>query len=462
MIDKFYEEYFQIIEDGFGRYFKDSNPIESVNRLLKQPMTSRMLYETSETVIDEIHELFKINETKNLTELSSLKGIKTNFCGSVSPQEIEKFLCQTGLYVDTTVISDPITFVHILKPYMDKHNFTESLFRHAFKMLKLKNALINDSEIPILKIIESPSFLEKYDDKYGEADKQTLQFFNDLFDEDFETLDKLQKMILEIKTTKELTAKIRNKELLIPEIKEYSDIEKGFESFSQNFSQQFKSPVYTKINTASSAYYTYNIGSFRSNLLNFNFSKEFRLINSFDSENSWHNYNWLLENQAKMINKQTMVINSLTLEKIKWLGNLKLNDVIIAREKSCMQEFRELINKEINLIDDSSIDEVADQINYNVEQAFVKHQNELQKIEEEYSSNYAISYSGVVIGSFTFLHGIINKDSASALFGGMSLVSSLWSYAKTMKDYCNNKNKITSSPIGLLVDVQGNKYGRER
>src|SRR5574344_1296150 len=105
MTDKFYEDYFQIIEDSFGRYFKDNNPLESVNSLLKQPMTSRILYETSETVTDEIYELFKTNETKNLTELSSLKGIKTNFCGSVTPQEIEKFLCQTGLYVDTTVIS---------------------------------------------------------------------------------------------------------------------------------------------------------------------------------------------------------------------------------------------------------------------------------------------------------------------------------------------------------------------
>lgn len=454
MKNKFYEDYFQIIEDSFGRYFESGNPMESVNSLLKQPMTSRMLYETSETFTDEINELFKKYETKNLMDLESLKGIKSNFCGSVSPQDVEKFLCQTGLYVDTTVISDPVTFVSTLKPVMNKPAFTELLFRHAFKMLKLKNALINDSEIPILRIIQSPSFSEEYRGTYEEADKQTLDFFNELFDEDFETLDESQKNILAIKTTDELVTKIVNRDLLIPEIKNSSDIVNGFENFQKLFLEKYK-PSITKFSTTPSSYYEFNIGSFRSSLVNFNFSKKFRLINSFDSQNSWHNYRWMLENQTKGVDKQTMVINSLTLDKIKWLGNLKLDDIVRERENLCMQDFRDLINKEINFSnDDMDLTDVVNQINYNLETEFKKHQMELKKIEKSYFGGYCASFSGVIAGSISLMSGIINHDNANTLLGGLSLGSSLLGWFKTIAGYREERNKIISSPVGLFFNAQ--------
>ncbi|MDD3124118.1 MAG: hypothetical protein PHC62_11525, partial [Candidatus Izemoplasmatales bacterium] len=224
MTNEFYEEYFQIIEDNFGRYFKANDPIESVNSLLKQPMTTRILYETSETITDDIYDLFKKNEDKIFTELDSLKGFKTHFCGSVAPQDTEKFLCRTGLYVDTTIISDPITFIHSLKHILNKPNFTELLFRHAFKMLKLKNALINDSETPILRIIPRPSLPIEDSNVYEGADKQVLSFFNELFDENIESFDELEEIISKIKTTDKLIENITNSKLLVPEITECFDI----------------------------------------------------------------------------------------------------------------------------------------------------------------------------------------------------------------------------------------------
>lgn len=451
MKNELYEKYFQILEDNFGRYFNESNPIESVEKLLKQQMTSRILYETSDEVVNEIFDLFENNQKNIIAEINSLKGIRTHFCGSIAPQEVEKFLCQTGLYVDTTIIHDPITFVHSFKSYVNKPKFTELLFRHSFNMLKLKNALINDSETPMLRIIPKPIFLKDTNDIFDNADEQKLDYFNELFDEDFETNGELEKNILTLENTTDLINKISKGELLIPEITQSSDLITGFETFHETVNSQFS----VKLDTTSKTYYNYVTGSMRSNLLDLNFSKDFRLINSFDSSNSWHIYKWMVKNQAKDVDKRTLIVNSLTLDKIKWFGNLKLDDVIIAREGFCLQEFREIIDKEMNFVDeDKDLVNVSTQISYNLENAFNKHQEELKTLERDYKFPFFANYAGVTTGSISLLYGVVNQDSFNLICGGLTLGSSLISLTKTIKNHYAKRTNLISSPLGLLFNVQ--------
>ena len=117
-INKIYENYFQIIEDNYGRYFNGENPEIVINSLLKKPMTSRILYQTTDTIVNEIVELLSINNNEMMQDICSLAGLKSNFTGNSMPQDTEKFLCKSGLYVDTLIVSDPLTFIQSTKQKM--------------------------------------------------------------------------------------------------------------------------------------------------------------------------------------------------------------------------------------------------------------------------------------------------------------------------------------------------------
>lgn len=172
-MEEVYNKYFEIIEGYYGRYLKEDNPIRSVDILLKKPLTSRILYQTSDTIIEEINKLLSKNTEKILKDIKTLKGLKCNFSGSLAPKDAERFLCKSGLYVDTTIISDPLTFIQASKNDMkNKYEFSRLLFSHSFNMLKLKNALINDCETPILRIIPQPIFINSVKDDFLEVEKK--------------------------------------------------------------------------------------------------------------------------------------------------------------------------------------------------------------------------------------------------------------------------------------------------
>lgn len=450
MSNEIYERYFQIIEDHYGRYFKDRNPIESANKLLKNPMTARILYQTSDEIIDEINEFFRKNYGKIIRKIDSVNGIKTLFSGNTAPEDAERFLCKSGLYVDTTILSDPLTFVPLVKNQIPQYEYSRKLFKHAFNMLKLKKALINDSDIPILEIIPNPVFIKSPPEDYDkEVQKQTLDYFNNLFETHFKSISELEEFMNSLKSKDDLSANIKRPENLMPDIRKYATLNEGFEFLSEDLQYH----GFQKESPSKNLYKTVK-GSMIGNLLYFRFSRERKLINSFESPNFWHHYKWMLVNSSKSINESTFVLNAITLNKVKWFGNLKLDKVITARENSCLQDFRDILHKEINYSDDDKdIEYTAKRVEYNLKNAFDKHKSQLKQINSDFDLRQGASSAGIVGGTIASVSGIFSGDIMSSLGGGLATTGSLLSWIKSEKDY-DDKKKIINSPVGILFDVR--------
>ena len=175
--------------------------------------------------------------------------------------------------------------------------------------------------------------------------------------------------------------------------------------------------------------------------------------------NWWHLFKWYFKNQTSKIDDRKFVLNAITLDKIKWFGNLSIDDVINARENSCLQDFREILHKEINYMDeDKSINEVANQINYNLEIEFQKHQKELKKINNEFNLNYSSSSIGIIGGTISLLNGIFTKDFITSIGGSIALGGTFLSWINSVFDY-NKKSNLINSPIGILFNARGDVNG---
>ena len=454
-INKIYENYFQIIEDNYGRYFNGENPEIVINSLLKKPMTSRILYQTTDTIVNEIVELLSINNNEMMQDICSLAGLKSNFTGNSMPQDSEKFLCKSGLYVDTLIVSDPLTFIQSTKQKMsNKYEFSRSLFISAFNMLKIKDAFINDLHSPMVRMIPRPIFLRSLKKDTLEAQIKTILYFNELFDSNFSSIEELEKFIYKIKSVNYLIKEIKSPEILIPDITEKGDIKKGLENF-YSIIKYYGFPV----TTVSEALYLNVKGSMLSNISHLNFSKDYHLINSYESPNPWHYFNWMIKNETKKIDKRLFVMNSITLDKVKWFGNLKLNDVIRIRQNSCLQDFRDILNKEINYIDEDNIDQIPKQIEYNLINAFKEHQKELKKIESNFNLSYWGSSTAIIGGTISILNGIFTNNAISSLAGSAALIGSTIKWIKSNIDY-NEKKNLINSPIGILFNTENTKHER--
>src|SRR3989338_836019 len=326
-IEKIYEKYFDIIEDNYGRYLREDGPLKVINSLLNKPLTSRILYQTSDTIIGETNKLLTNSTDKILSDIKSLKGIKCSFSGGFAPKDSQRFVCKSGLYVDTTIISDPVTFIQASKSIMKQEELTRLLFTYSYNMLKLKRALINDSEYPILRIIPRPLFIKSIKDDKDEVEQETLAYFNELFSENVQSISKLKDFLGTFKDGNEIAKGIKHKDLLIPSIREVGDIAKGINDIYENGKLRG-----FPLNSCSDALLSNAFGSIRGNLSHFNFTRDFDLINSYDSPNPWHYFEWMLKHQSHKIDTHTLALNSITLDKVKWFGNLEIENVVKARE----------------------------------------------------------------------------------------------------------------------------------
>ncbi len=449
-IQSIYETYFEIIEDYYGRYFKLDDPISSVENLLKKPMTSRILYQTSDTIVEEVNLLFKKNSELLRKDISSLDGINANFCGDFSPLNAKNYVAKTGLYVDTNIISDPLTSSLLLKSRTSPFEFNRLFFKHAFNMLDLKKALINDSEKPILRIIPRSIFWKEGKPSFIDVDIKTIEYFNELFDENFKDEESLNKFLADNTEIESFTSKIKKREILKPALLNSPDLKIGLNGLLSQANE-----LDSHNNNISEAFYTNVKGSMVRNISDLKFSQSFNLLNSFDGINSWHFYKWFLQKQVNQINSDSFILNSITLDKVKWIGNLKIDDVITAREKSCLQDFREILRKEITESNCDNINEVASQVNYNLRQAFKKHETELKKIEQDFNFNYPASSSAILGGTISLMGGIASQNVLGIVGGGVAIAGGLTSWIKTNLDY-NKKKDIINSPIGLLFEEEKN------
>jgi len=449
-IEQIYDKYFEIVEDYYGRYFKQDNPIESVNSLLKKPMTARILYQTSDTIVEEIDALFKKESDALRRDMSSLEGINAHFCGNLSPVSAKRYISKTGLYVDTSIIADPLLTTSLLKKRINPFEFNRLFFKNAFNMLDLKRALINNSEKPILRIIPRSIFWKEGQPEEGDALSKTIEYFNELFNENFKDEESLNKFLLDNSDTDVFVSKIKQKNILKPAILKSDNLSLNFKEFLDEI-RGFDS----EIKNVSEAVYTNVKGNMVGNVSSLKFAKNFNLINSFDEINSWHYYNWFIKKQAQQLNSKDFVLNSITLDKVKWIGNLQIDDVIAAREKSCLQDFRDVLHKEITSTDGKDISSIASQVNYNLKQAFNKHEAELKQIESDFNFRYSASSTVILGGTISFLGGIATQNTLTMMGGGASVTGGLVSWIKTILDY-NKKQNIINSPIGLLFEEAKN------
>jgi stress-induced morphogen len=166
--------------------------------------------------------------------------------------------------------------------------------------------------------------------------------------------------------------------------------------------------------------------------------------------------------QAKKrpLSKDTLVLNSLQTHEFRWIGNVPLNKIVEMRERGELQDMRELLSRSITEIETATDDEfveVGRQVEYNLEQAFKKHRNEIQELSESYKNKYKIDVVSVAVTGTLGLISAMYPPLAQIIGFLSSSLAETVSVSKLIRDFFEERKSLRAlqrKPVGMLFEAK--------
>jgi len=394
---------------------------------------------------------------------NNIKGV---FGGDLFPAHNENIASKCGIYTDTIILPDPFLRSKHIFAMQDDSQKVYYFIKHAMNLLQYKELACADIDIPIAIVLPDISALDKdereFNAKLGEQD--SLVHYAKLFGRKFESFDDFLDFSSTLDTIERALLEIKEPERLLFDSSYGSDPKIQFQ-------KMIDSAMIKNMGLSHVGEIIANMSFGRMATSNELLIKARRLngIPIIDAPTSWQYFKWKLEYDSERMesitNLKDLHINKALLglanKDMRWIGNIPPKALIEIRKTGAMDEIRHIISSDIGKLIDinpSNFHRTQDQIFNNLQEAFKKHQENLNHL-----SNKKWKFAGRDIGSWLVVGGI---EVAAALTGtpawGLAgLVASqlfdppkLKDIPKSIKDLKEENDKINKSPVGILFNIQ--------
>lgn len=490
------EKYIQILEDYFGEFYRGmKNDGLTFDKLKRGDYTFKPEIKRYAKIMDEvlinsyfftfyqdIAEFWIKYRNRIVNILNRQSGIKAIYPGTYFDSHSIK---GTALYADTTIYEDP--FLARFKVAADTYapiSFSCNLLGNIFKMLSLKNLIISDIDYPVVVILPAErdmldiadDLLSKNTDKTFCMKSQlytlltlqdTLNELSEIFEKEFVSIEEFENFIKSHQNFKDVIQDIKNGNLLSDPINNLNAEDQLI--LRMNYTRYLNPDKYKDFNNlemikealfSSTAGFLneINSGLFTSIGVNAEYCTNART--------KWNHFIWKIKNDSKQISnslklkisENLLVLNALQMDEFKWLGNIPINSIVKLRQNGELQDIRELLQKEVEEVKNCKYEDLHDvtsQVNYNLKNAFRKHQSEVANLDREYKKRYKIDVSTLVVGGCLAVAGTVFPPISiiGRIVGGSSIIDILSSLKNKEKQIQEMKNR----PIGLLLEARETK-----
>jgi hypothetical protein len=161
----------------------------------------------------------------------------------------------------------------------------------------------------------------------------------------------------------------------------------------------------------------------------------------------------------RIFSKETEVIAALQQEHLKWLGNIPLDKLRELRERGEIADLRELLERNIRLVENCGDDEFLDlglQVRNNIEKALEKHSLEVFEIQKKFKR--MVKFGGAE-GASLIVSGTLGIVGSAypplALTAGLAagVPLAIHTYADYV-DYRDKSDELKKKPVALLFDAK--------
>lgn len=464
------EEYFKILELFFSHPHQEMIKHNLTPHIIAADMSRKLslvkaLSSDAENFEKGILEFWETFGDAVRVHIQDLKGLKTVYGGDIFPSYKKNTLASTGLYVDTTILPDPMLRVASFMKFVTPEKATYYLIKHALSALSLKDLVLANVTPPIAIIAPDPFIMDEDVQRFiaSTGQQDLVSHLEHAFGKKFKNSDELDKYVSEIKTVKELEKKLRAPERILFDTDweelPFSEQWKKSQDGSTGISYPEDFSVGEIVKFAMSGRMA-QIGEilYKANILHG--------IPVLDAPTSWKYFLWKYEYdnvKSKEVNpelRNVMIVNALQSNRLQWLGNVPHDALIKFREEGTLNDIRDLFSKgviDIQNASEGTYEETVSEVIGNINDAFFDH----MKVLREHSSGVK-KYVGFDIAPWIVTGGIsiaaastgnIPLTVTSALVGMAGLPSGkdLW---KKGKELLEKRNKLVRSPVGILFEAR--------
>lgn len=463
------EEYFGLLETFFANPYAQMIKYNLTPHQIASSMSTRSsivkaFAQDADGFEEGITEFWKNLGPIVDAHLLDLQGLKTVYGGDIFPSYKKNILSTSSLYVDTTILPDPMLRVASFIKFMEPAQGLYYLTKHALSALSLKDIVLADVKPPIAIIAPDPFITEEttqdFIKRIGERDM--IVHLEKLFGTTFDDERKLEVFIKPIKDLKTLKRKIIDPERLL-----FDTDWKGLsleEQWKKYQKTTGKIGNVSKLSVGEQVKLTAIGRMMQVNELLYK-SNNVHGVPLIDAPTSWQYLLWKYEYDAEAARdlnpqiKDTVLVNALQNDRLTWLGNVPIEALIKLRKEGALNELRAILSKGISNIekaDERTYNQTVDGIIGGINEAFYKHLEDLKK----YSTNK--KFFGFDVASFLVEGGVVIASTSTGNIP-LSVISGVLSLAgiPNAKDIWKKGNellkegeKIHRSPVGILFDAR--------
>jgi len=456
-----HEKYFELLDDYLGAIYRASHsrkPHEAGVHYSNLNLSGKIIHDILPDFKEALMSFWKRNKRKLWDSISKMPGLKARYHGDISPSQSFDLVSKTGLYIDTTLIPDPLTKLLTIPFEMIKDRYlVYYVVKHSFNILNAKDFFFSDTEAPISVIHPLDIYFDqtRRENCLKEAIPDMKAYFEELLETKLETEKQLDSVLEQ--STNVLASKIRHPQILPPRFRNANDISKQLEKGKEEIVNTGMLPFEGISAGLSLKSYVYGSLIGLSDCFLDCISLDAKPL--FNVPDSWFMFTWKLKKDGSQIGQRigldasTAVINALQLDNFRWLGKVPPDKLVQMRNNHELQDLRELFTREVSEIYECNRGEleiVARRVQYNLTKAFEEHKKKIRDVVSEYRKRYRIDIPLVITGTIALVTGLFWPPAALAsIVGGGSLLDLKRMHDKHKKQILKTTNK----PVGILFEA---------
>jgi len=473
---------FDILDDYFLESYEEMkkekwSSIEAANKMLRK-YDSIVIDSIYQTIYEELYyDFWEKNYNSIADNCKQSGGLKVFFNGGV-PLQLEEFINKSLLYVDTILISDAFSLLYnsrfegIPQLRSDVRYSGYRLFQYSLTLLKLKDIILSNNKIPPIAIV--PSVISIYSKEYRTKVKQLIEddeidFATDIFGTKISSTQEIANLLNTYKTPTELISHIKKVEYFkcpLEKLDEPIDLlNHYFEIMLDNLGHDYNCNIREHPVIKQIVYELFLFGQLELIIPNQLNCDKLGANPIMEEYTDMQYYLWkikkdnltIFNNIKKDIDPDVLISNILHIEDFKWLGNIPLKSILKIRDDGGLQDIRDIFKREIshvNNVNENDFLEIIEQVKYNLKQAFIKHEKEVEKIDKQYRKQQFYNTSGVVMGVFSCAAGLFPPLNLLSVAGGLVGTKSIFDIIHDWYEKKEIDKELLSRPVGILFEAQ--------
>ncbi len=464
------EGYFALLEQLFSKPYSEMLKHQINPHQIASDMANRKnIVEAMAHDTDELHrtvlEFWEAAAPVIEAHLSSLNRLRGVYGGDIFPSYQQNIAIETGLYLDTVVVPDPLLRVLSLRSTFRPERYTYLLVKHALSALRYKTLALAEVDPPIVVVAPDFFHLEESVRKFitFQGEQDLLFHAERLFGMKFGTEADLTKFLGTIRSKKQLAQLVKEPDRFLLDVEWQhlpipERIEKHREMMGENlgekirlsdFSMEFRLMFGGRMMQISDA--VFKAGRLGGTVL-------------MDAPTSWRYLAWKYQDQHLITQKvdpsasPDFIANALAVSgsDIMVISNLPEKDLIALRKEGALGELRELMSKGINEIQQASehdFKKIAEQISSNMAAALASHSQELKTFMGGTKKFFGVKVAPFIgYASLALAAAASGNVGLSVLAAGLGLVGlpSAKDVSSKAMELLKERKKLVRSPVGML------------